>query len=286
MRLSQLFTLVVASVASVSAHGAVLFEDDFESYTAGDPLPITGPWTGFSDIDSGAITVREDTVPIFGAGNQYLDYEDNNLDGSGGSVSDHPSVYGEFTGSSSEVFTASFDFYEPDLGPEGRFKLRFGEGSGSISTSSEIIYEIQLENGDVRGSWGLDNDNNVNDGDGVEDLVLTGMYSLDEVHHIDLITNLSDSPISYGGAQTLGAKGYDIWLDGVLIAQDVLFRRTSETEVNQVQIEGENNETQQMFVDNLVISDEVVLPEGVPEPSSIALVAAAIGSALLPRSRR
>jgi hypothetical protein len=175
-----LIAALIVSLASVaSAAPIVVFQDDFESYTVGDPLDTSGPWDEvFIGNSSGAyswgrqLSVRSSntvypgdgsqTTPMspFGSGSQLLEYWDENTSGHGRAIG----ASGSFTIPEEGQYplTLSIDYRLDENWTDfsGEWRLELQDADGSPGNGYNIgLLRTESETPDVNrfGYTGTDN---------------------------------------------------------------------------------------------------------------------------------
>src|SRR5690606_12697280 len=82
--------LLGVALAASPARAVIVFSDDFESYAPDANILGGGSVCRPLDAARGSMKARTDTGPIFGAGNQYMEYVDD-------STANHPGMSASFT---------------------------------------------------------------------------------------------------------------------------------------------------------------------------------------------
>ena len=90
----------------------------------------------------------------------------------------------------SDVLTLGFDFYQASDPKGGPFVVRLGVGANS---DTEKVIGILLDHGALQKTAG---------------------YTMDAMHHLDVVANNSNAAVTYGGTYTVAPQTYDVWLDG------------------------------------------------------------------------
>jgi hypothetical protein len=203
--------LVCAILAFGCPLGAqnILFQDKFDDYEV-DSLPkivsAGGIWTTVGGgSNTGAMRVVEDTENTFGYGtaNRFLRIEN----GIGFSLGAEFAI-------EAEVVTMSFDFVDRrttvSSGGAERLSVQLFGGEGSISNANRA-HILSLQSGSqIRQN--------------------AGVYPSQQRIRFDVILNNSATAVSYdtpGGTKTLPSGLADVWIDGVLAAQNYTFARDS-----------------------------------------------------------
>jgi hypothetical protein len=263
-------------------HAALVFENNFNTYTAGDVLvrAATGAnvfnnQTGVADNDTDLFTrVVQDTGNIFGAGtsNNYLRLADTANTNGGTTFARLSTGNNRF---SSEIGTLSFDFNIPTGGQSIGWALFLGNGSpGSANT----VFGLYLRfNGTIVANTGVS----------TVGATVLGTYTPSVSNTLTVVFNSSISSVSYDG-HTLASGTMDLWLGSTLIASGVAasgtkgnaWDGTTAQSINNVNVAGSfvngnpaSDFMGELNIDNFVINNTALAP--IPEPSSVALLGAA-----------
>ena len=121
LTLTRLPVLACAATTALglTCHGAVLFSDDFESYTANGNIG-TSIWAEAAGVASYMTARDENTATPFGTPNQYAQLADSGS-GNGEFIRLMSSTLGD---TANALTTLQFDFFEP--ADTGNSVMRFG----------------------------------------------------------------------------------------------------------------------------------------------------------------
>jgi hypothetical protein len=261
-------------VLGEAAHAATIFSEGFGGATA-DSNITTGntSFTAISGTGTNAtLFALTDTGSVFANANQYLQYND-------ASTSLSPAAVASWSALSNSVFALSFDFFDVDDPTGTTAAPRLILSNGSSATSTNQLVNLSFVNGALDATI---------DGAASTTVPLTGGYTMNAPHHIDVYGNMSASGVTYGlSSESLGAGKFDVWFDGAKVANidDLSFRfsQTSLTELGiRVTSNGGSRVTRLNF-DNFSVTD--TLPS-VPEPSSMFLACCGVLGVSLFRRRR
>ncbi len=271
------YSCLILALSSFSATAGLIFSDDFESYTSGQEIPTTN-WTNVLSgnspgaVDSATVFVQTDTTNQFGLGtsNQYVDLWDNSPPTS--APGEPNSVYltrtGLGTALAGGVATLNMDIIEPAGTFTGRILIGIGEGVMAASDRANNINwnENPVDNSSF-GGFSVDRDR---------------LYNLNVVYNNNLTSIQYDSP---DGLQTLDATSADIWLDGVLVVENITQDRTWDggTAIDAIGFRSFSGDLQRLLVDNFSVYDEAIV---VPEPSTAVLGVASLFGLLAMRRRK
>lgn len=209
-------TLAVFLCSTMAVNGQVLFTDDFEAWTVGEPVTDSGndPERWKSDGDPFDI-IELDSDDVFGRGtdNAFIRFGNVPVDGAlpGGNLDIEQRTYTEGDGVPTGVLQVSFDFYEPssnsgkgfvaDLSDPGYLRIRGSEsGSG--------MHIIILDDGELQVA-----------GEG-DEVVTLHTYGEDTVVRFDFVFNQSGEDVTHRD-NVLNTGKIDIYANGVLVASNV-----------------------------------------------------------------
>jgi hypothetical protein len=211
-------TLAVLITGITAVNGQVLFTDDFEAWTVGEPVTDVGsendPQRWKSDGDPFDI-IEQDTGNVFGLGtdNQFMRVGNVPVDGAlpGGSLDIEQRSYDKGDGVPTGVLQVSFDFYEPssgsgkgfvsDLSDPGYLRIR-GDKTGAG------LHIIILDDGELQVA-----------GEG-EEVVTLHTYGEDTVVRFDFVFNQSGEDVTYRD-NVLNSGKVDIYANNVLVAANI-----------------------------------------------------------------
>ena len=269
-----------------------LFQDDFESDTVGTQpsnFTITNPATNTGATDdppvasdggpSGAIIVPFGPVSnLAGTGNGLRIYDFNSTGNSTGNVS----ISTDFT--STGLMRFDFNFSSDQFtGTSGNSFIRVGFGRTGMNVASNGSTGVM---GRVVISRTGGSTSTFRVRDDTTDITVVNDFTLQSVHQVSIFANSDDSStVNYvfGGSQSIAANTYDVYFDGVLVADDFDFRTGSTSGTDDIAsiglATGGSQTGPDWIFDDLVVS--------VPEPSSAAFLGfAAIALGLFRRRRR
>ena len=288
------------------SNAAILYSENFDGFTIDTALPANT-----ANVGSGFYFVRPTTLvaasppegqqklvvrsasstglPDEGltssnanwSGSQFLEWHDNAA--VTGAQSNFMAV-GKFAPITSSPFSFSFDFYEPS-----GFPATGGSPSGSGS-------EFTFVTGNT--ATGGTTDLNVNANRGVNVVFgdpnsttspqfltsspssgnVANAYTLDAKHTLQIFGNYNTGgPLTYkGGANSVADNTYDVWLDGTRILSGQGLRNSlAQWNSFAFSIGGSAAGTDVKYIDNVVMTNDL---EGVPEPSSAALIGIGVGA--------
>ncbi len=109
--------------------------------------------------------------------------------------------------------------------------------------------------------------------------VTGGTITQDIGYNLRVVANGTANSVSYGISDLVGASRMDIYLDGVLIGNDLSFTNLQDASGFRIY---QVNSSRRFEIDNISISNSV---SSVPEPSALLLVGSIIGTGLLRRRR-
>jgi hypothetical protein len=291
------FILYGASVAGMlicadSGHAAVILSEDFETAFDGNPTVVgTNYTTASSNIfkQTAPVTVGLGANPGTGntlrysdnatagatfTGSTFLDVSDV---GSGG-----PAMRSAFTldplnqSALTDLWTVSFDFYEPNAviaGTATHFRLVMGAGDLTNAANRTVDFLFAAANDGVAATGGANN---------WDALPGVALYTTNALHHFDFVGNNSVSSATYGGGD-LPAQTFDVYMDGVLVLNNALFRNaiSSVTDLG-FGYSSTASRVDRVFIDNIVVHDVAV----VAEPSTFILAGVSMIGLALIRKRR
>jgi hypothetical protein len=254
LRTTILTGAVLVFAAVHAAHAAVLFNDDFESYTANANISASGPWANVQGISSYMVARDEGTAAPFGSPNQY------------GELADVGSASGDYLRLDSPTYAAavgavttfSFDFYEPSSVGDSYLLVGYAMGSNSLTTSGHRL-RLRLQDGQVGGVSGG-----------------TPTYHQDTAYRLYVIFNDTGSAVTYSGG-TIASASADVWLAALsggapVFAGSVAAGNTQAADYS-VAFRTFNTQQQTVLVDNVDLIEGAVTI--VPEPASLALLGVA-----------
>ncbi|HWL54243.1 MAG TPA: hypothetical protein VNQ90_17515 [Chthoniobacteraceae bacterium] len=266
------FTLALFAMGA-SCFSAVVLQDDFSSYTAGDPLP----WNSSSNATSGEAYTRTlveaDAANLFGKGvnNQYASFEVHSISQQTISYTATRIRTGTGFGRTGQI---GFSFYQPSSADNSGygFLLRIGGGTGYNSNGS-TAFGLFFRDGNLYAATG----NNLARGD------LLGAYDQDQVNQLVIVYNQTTASHHYTGGG-LQAQSMDLWLNGEKIASNLLHAGelagdTDLTWLNFTNLGQVSSAT--LYLDDLVIDDVA----SIPEPKTVLMLLPALFAIRLLRRR-
>ncbi|MBI9021276.1 MAG: hypothetical protein JEZ10_08505 [Verrucomicrobia bacterium] len=260
--LAVLSSCAAIGMAEPAAFTQVVFQDDFETYEAGAPLPKGNGW---SQVSANAAaerfaTIREDEGNVFRAGkkNRYFQLRDNSSSGMVRVLAKN------IPGLNSELLRLSMDLVTPDDKLEGSLSLKLGVGEASAKEEGVVVGGFRVEpSGKMRPAG-------------------SKAYSSGKLCHVDAYFNETAEKITYigpdGKPETLDSGLMDFWIDGDLAADDKAQDRTvgELTAIKSLRIETFSSSLQEVWFDNIVIAvpagQEVNIPKKVTLFTSIPAV--------------
>lgn len=276
------------------AQAAVVFENNFNSYTAGAVLTraSTGAnvfhnQSGTADNGTDYFTrVTQDSGNVFGGGtsNNYLRFADT-------SNTNAAEIARLSTGTnrfSTEVGTLSFDFLIPSGGQSTGWSIFLGNGNPG---SSNIVFGINLRlNGNIVTTTAA----------GSPSTTILSPYTPNTAQKLAIVFNSSISTVTYAGG-SLATGTMDIWLGNTRIGTGIAatggkganWTGLTPVAINNVNIASNfaSANTAQDFrgeilIDNFVIDNTAISP--IPEPASMAILGGlgALAAAGFGRARR
>lgn len=264
-------------LVSTPTQAALVFSDDFESYTSGQAITTTN-WTNVltgtspGAVDSATVFVQTDTSNQFGlgTGNQYVDLWDNSPPAA--APGEPNSIWltrtGLGTALAGGVATLNMDIIEPSGTFTGRILIGIGDNiMAANDRANNINWNENPADTSTFGGFSVDRDQ---------------LYNLNVVFNNNLASIQYDSPT---GLQTLDATSADIWLDGVLVVENVTQDRTWDggTAIDAIGFRSFSGDLQRLLVDNFSVYDEAIV---VPEPSTAFLGMASLFGFLAMRRRK
>lgn len=243
-------TLIAFIALAQNTFAVVVFSDNFESDTVGDAP--ANMWEQTADS-----LVRDDsTLATFGSNNQYLE-SNGRADGSGFRFLRNDAA-------DSTVLTSSFDMVWPSTNTDNLLRMVV-RGEAEVNNERPLNY-INIRPDGAEGS---------------ADLRAGVDFPTDTVVHFDVVYNFSGGgdltdgdngmTLSYEGT-TVDPRSYDLWIDGTLVQDNVLFDRPgAELAVNTKIIDVgfwhdwdlEGSAAGTINYDNFLLNDEAVLSANV-----------------------
>ncbi|QYY37271.1 hypothetical protein [Ruficoccus sp. ZRK36] len=280
--MKKVVTLALIGMLAINASllsAATIFSDNFNEYTSGAVLP-SGDGYDWDSVtaDNQAyayVNVETDSANVFGKGvtNQYLYLA--NLTGATTAIKPNASSQ---TFTSSTTGQISFDFYDPDYEDftQRGFLLRLGTANYNGGT----IFAIYFHNGTLY--YGTGSSVNMS----AESFA---SYTLDMLYQLDIVFNNSTTSLDYGNGQSVNSGTMDIWLNGVLVAENVASTGNQATGVSVKNINftvgGSALQLDELYVDDIAITNTVQVPE--PAESAFLLAGLlALSASLIKRYQR
>ncbi|QYY35231.1 hypothetical protein [Ruficoccus sp. ZRK36] len=267
-RTSRLLAAGAMLAAVSSLHATVLYEDDFDSYTVGDPVSDGGKWGTPQTAPYVTFTVADDSTHIFSPGaNQYGVLEADN-------TSDN--VVASITNSNGTT-TGQIDltFYDPSSATHSGsgWSMRIGTNAGNSVTA----FGVFIQDGDLILSTGT----------GVEPKGGTiTTYAMDTVNTLSIVFNNDNGSLDYNGGNVASGK-MDVWLNGVLVGNDLegSGKKTigyvdpetgvlGPTELKNINFTAKPQSepfTSTLYIDELSLNDSISIPEPAETAAGIGL---------------
>lgn len=247
------------------APAAVLFSDDFESYTVGN-VPTTGAgqnWANATNTANSNVRVADQgTSAAFGNPNRFVNFNDTNNTASNRFQSNTHAA------ASNAVTTFSFDFFEPSTGGNSNMGVGYAINNSDLLSAS-LRQRITMNNGTISG------------------LATTGTntYSLATAYRLFMIFNDTASPVSYQGG-SIASGVADIWLRDaggayVFVGTSNAENTATEETSYSVAFRSFANDIQNVYLDNVLFETGAA---AIPEPSAALL--GGFGALALLRRRR
>lgn len=295
MKLTLRILSLLAVAGASSAFGQTTYSYDFgtgtgtystnnSASTSFLPSPETGGGTArvrVSNNQAGSFALANPGNASLGSGSELVVTAPT-----GGSVNKF-SIY-DFTGASTQV-SIKFDVI---LGGGSSGVFYFLAGDGATYSDNNAINSAQTFSG-LRWTFGASDaiSTSVRSGSSWVTTGITGTpFSQNNVYSVQIVGNNSASVVDYvlSGSQSIAANSYDVWINGVLIGNDLTKGGlASGTAIDSFMFYGESStgNVANIRLDNLVYGS--ALPSAVPEPSSFAALAGvgALGFCALRRRR-
>lgn len=254
---------IIIPIAFLATSGVtdatVLFSDDFNSYTAGDPITIgSSPikWasvrpTGNPPATTEAFFTAElDSSNFFGEGtaNQYADMSLTDAVGNENNILISTNAF-----SGSETGQFSMEFYDPSSASNSGtgWSLRLGTGAGNSAT----IFGVFLDDGDLilsGGSGVVPNGGTI------------ATYTQDAVHTLDIVFNNSSSNLNYAGG-IVASQRMDVYLNGILVGDDLANSGGTGvgTNISAFNFTGKTDTsfTNSLYINRIVVDNSPTIPE-------------------------
>lgn len=279
--------LVVGAAIAFSppclSHAKVVAKQDFDGIPDGDTISSANSGTlGNTAVDSvtfpstnnaSVMRADADTLDLFGQGtaNQYLTLiDDNGVDGaSTNNGTPRFSIPAPLDG---VPYHISFDFYDPDtiaVGPNV-FGIRLFMGTGAYTFANVTTSFMDFDDGLLTAVYQ----------EGIPPTTVVdpvANYTPNALHNLEIVGNYAASPYEYAGG-SVPTGMYDLYLDGVLVADDVP-NRYAATDSTHIWIGGSGNASiGSMYLDNFMVWT-------IPEPSSVAALLSVAGLGVCVRRR-
>jgi len=273
-----LFFACLAVTFSSHVEAGIIFSENFDGIdVSGGPVDITTSNTSFDLVAHGTDDTAKatDAGDLFGTGNVYMDFREEPL-GGGNQYTGTGNIAGLGGGGVAQL---SFLFYLPssdpiNSGPGIAVYLYNGTntGTGNQRTANAHFHDYVEDGTDdpatasmtffsTEGAYDV-----ILQRDQLYEIALVANYALDDESHTTTVSYAS-------GAHEVIGEHFDVWLDGVLVAEDVPFRSyIDENHIDDADrfiVRGnsgaDSNGT--LYIDNIVLRDDITIPE----PYSIVL---------------
>jgi hypothetical protein len=272
--LLRLLSVVLAlSVVGLSQAGAaIILSENFETPAVGANVTTANSiFNGsVSAGTGGALQVTDDaTAGIAFTGSKFLRYVDaaTNAATMRSRFTLAPLSQAAITG----VFQLSWDYYEPNAiiaGTATHFRFLLSQGDISANANRAVDFLLTAPNDGVATTGSTTNWH-----DGLTNLAA---YATNSLVHFDIVGNVGASTTYAGG--DLPTQTIDVYFNSVLVGDNLPFRRPNDptpgsntpiTQIDEFGIGYSSSATrvQNVFVDNIALSDSIV----VPEPGAILL---------------
>ena len=270
-------TLVVLGVCGVEhVTGAIILSENFEGPAVGANVTTSNSvFNGNVTPGTGGVlqVTDEATASIAFSGSKFLRYVD--------AATNSATMRSRFTiaplsqSAIAGLFQLSWDYYEPNAvisGTATQFRVLLSQGDITINANRAVDLLFNALN-DGTATSGFTT--NWNDG-----LTNIAAYNTNSLVHFDVVGNVGPSTTYSLG--DLPTQTIDLYMNGILVANNLIFRGPNDggsaiTGISEFGIgySSSANRVQNVFVDNLVLSDEITL---VPEPATCLLAVLALVS--------
>lgn len=265
------YFIIAAAIGMIArdSTAAVLLTEDFEGAAADVNITtMTTAFTGIGGLATDAtVFARTDSTPFFAAGTKYLEYHDSTTTASPRLQFSLPAEpvdpinaphLKQITNSG---FGFSFDFFEP--AGMGVSSLRVGVSNGSFTSTLNRMVELVLHE-----PSGVNHSGYIDGTKTVQNLSDTA-FAVGVMHHVDIVGVVGSVPggsISYlkDGPQSVANNSYDIWVDGVRLADNATFRNDFTVITEFAILNSGASSTQTVYFDNIVFRSDI--PGAVTQP--------------------
>lgn len=269
------FVALTIGIVASKASAAIILSENFESGTIG-AVPGS-PWTVTDNGGTATTRTRDDTIAttLFGpVGNKYAEFIDTSSGGSGATTRIQNLA---LTPTSNDFIAISFDFYEVSgVGSTNAdtFNVQFGQDAASATGGRSI--DFRISEGRLYNATTAVNPPPLT-------TVATNVYTLGVKNHMDIVANYSAASPTYNYG-TAAPNTFDVWINGVLVGDDVPFRNNQSTAIDSIRLATEGTGIQRFAIDNFQIANgaDALL---VPEPSAYLMAGFGLCCLTLFRSR-
>jgi hypothetical protein len=253
----------------IAAQGAILFSDDFESYSPNSNIG-TDTWTLSTGVASYMTVRNQTTATPFGTPNQYAQLADT------GTASSPVAQFirlmsPQLGGTYNTVTTLQFDFYEPTGGGDQAMRFGFAGFDGTrldLNAGGNRAF-ASLNNGSIGGVSGGNNTS----------------YSLDTAYTFFMILNDTAASVNYAGGSITAFTAH-VWYEALgsgapVFAGSIAAANAQNTSGYGIGFRTFNADLQEAWIDNVVVFEGAA---AIPEPTTALL--GGLGMLALLRRRR